>query len=229
MKQPAINFLRNIAKKHGENCVKEFEKYELKTLEREDFNEPFLWCAYGKSFTAFCQLNESDLENELREREAKRFCFFRDPIQWFAGSIIYHFEHWEDCDLYYYDGKEFYKFRHTSSIYDVVIPIAYRLRDKFKDLHPDEFAMTRKKVPVYFSNKDTRLMFLNLVRGDESGTLLNCVKTFHLHARCAVDEQYKIMPEPGISKSFYFEHLINGKYADNGGIIHYNDQWSKHT
>ena len=227
MKQPAINFLRNIAKNHGDSCVKEFEKYELKTLEREDFNEPFLWCAYGASFTSFCQLNEFDLEEQLSASEAKRFCFFRDPIQWIAGSIIYHLEHWETCDLYYYDGKEFHKLRYTSSIYDVVVPIAYRLRDKFKELHPNEFTMIHEKIPVRFRSKEAFSQFQSLVRTDKSGTLTDCARTFHRHLRCAINEEYVISREG--DKSFYFEHYVNGKFSDNGGIIHHEGKWSKHT
>lgn len=199
----------------NENCIKDFEKYDIKELE-ENW-EPFFWMVreYG---TSLLHIGPSRMNNLFRN-EASRFQIFRDN-----DAPIASLKYWGDNGrIFFYDGFQLVEI-HSIDIECIYANIWYNEIERVKEEHIAEFEMCDKPLEIRMeecvaAKLDASMAFAKSI---SDTSLEECLARLSKHSRLGVDHYITIMSDFSEHGYLFFENL-NGECRMNGGIIYHGN------
>lgn len=199
----------------NENCIKDFEKYDIKELE-ENW-EPFFWMVreYG---TSLLHIGPSRMNNLFRN-ETSRFQIFRDN-----DAPIASLKYWGDNGrIFFYDGFQLVEI-HSIDIECIYANIWYNEIERVKEEHIAEFEMCDKPLEIRMeecvaAKLDASMAFAKSI---SDTSLEECLARLSKHSRLGVDHYITIMSDFSEHGYLFFENL-NGECRMNGGIIYHGN------
>lgn len=207
-------------------CKNDFEKYDVQTIEHT--NEPFFWFA-SENGTHLAECGAKTL-NDWFSVEAKRFSIFRDqyaPIQ----SILYYEGLVSESKyrLIYFDGFMLVDIP-MNQLKTIWNSLTNDLLEAKKDEYRNEWLIREELLPVRFeSNQDEKDYLETCEFSDRLGddSFARCIQRLTKYPRLAVNH-YILISRNYNNHDYYFEEVINGQCALNGGIIYDPDKTENH-
>ena len=199
----------------NENCIKDFEKYDIKELE-ENW-EPFFWMV-RECGTSLCHIGPSSMNNLFRN-EASRFQIFRDN-----DAPIASLKYWGDNGrILFYDGFQLVEI-HSIDIECIYANIWYNEIERVKEEHIAEFEMCDKPLEIRMeecvaAKLDASMAFAKSI---SDTSLEECLARLSKHTRLGVDHYITLMSDFSEHGYLFFENL-NGECRMNGGIIYHGN------
>lgn len=199
----------------NENCIKDFEKYDIKEL-KENW-EPFFWMVreYG---TSLCHIGPS-IMNSLFRNEASRFQIFRD-----YDAPIASLKYWNESGrIFFYDGFQLVEI-HKIDIKCIYANIWYNEIEHVMEEHIAEFEMRDKPLEIRMEEQVAERLekskeFANSI-GDTS--LEGCLTRLSKHSRLGVDHYISLSPDFS-EHGYIFCEYLNNECRMNGGIIYHGN------
>lgn len=207
-------------------CISDFEKYDLKTLEKT--NEPFFWLVRTHG-THLCFIGPS--VESLFSSESNRFAIMKDSLAIIA-SIVY----WDDLDYnkyFYWDGAQLQKVS-KDKIISIFNNIWGSRIHQLSIQYPEEYAAINKPLELKMSPEISERVkeVKNIASELQDSSFEDCLKSLQKWVRFAVNQHIEIYGDFA-KNSFGFSEVVNGKRKICGGIIMSPNaterRWSIHT
>ena len=207
-------------------CISDFEKYDLKTLEKT--NEPFFWLVRTHG-THLCFIGPS--VESLFSSESNRFAIMKDSLAIIA-SIVY----WDDLDYnkyFYWDGAQLQKVS-KDKIVSIFNNIWGSRIHQLSIQYPEEYAAINKPLEFKMSPEISERVkeVKNIASELQDSSFEDCLKSLQKWVRFAVNQHIEIYGDFA-KNSFGFSEVVNGERKICGGIIMSPNaterRWSIHT
>ena len=199
----------------NENCINDFEKYDINELEEN--LEPFFWMV-RECGTSLCHIGPSRMNNLFRN-EASRFQIFRDN-----DAPIASLKYWKDNGkVFFFDGFQLVNI--TPADIDVIYAnIWHGEIERLKEKHPAEYEMRNKPLEIRMEEQVAERLekskeFANSIMDT---SLEDCLTRLSKHSRLGIDHYIGLFPD--FSKHGYiFCEYLNNECRMNGGIIYHGN------
>ena len=167
-------------------CISDFEKYDLKTLEKT--NEPFFWLVRTHG-THLCFIGPS--VESLFSSESNRFAIMKDSHAIIA-SIVY----WDDLDYnkyFYWDGAQLQKVS-KDKVISIFNNIWGSRIHQLSIQYPEEYAAINKPLELKMSPEISERVkeVKNIASELQDSSFEDCLKSLQKWVRFAVNQHIEI-------------------------------------
>lgn len=206
-------------------CQKDFEKYDLEILNKD--NSPFFWMV-RQDGTSLVQIGP---ESHFRyfNNESSRMAIMRDKFI-VLGNILYW--NYDTAKYFYYDGWKLHTINKDEmcEIYQNIWENAIK---EMIAAHSEEAEMVNQPIEVKVSESAVKALEEAKIYAETLGdtTLISCLNRLSQYNRLAVNHYFEIYND-FTKYGFGFTEYVNGEVRLCGGILfHDGDRkhWSIHT